>query len=120
MDDEKPVKLATKLPKEHNLNGLDTVHERLRRHGTAIVIMQVISLTREEHASGIIMPKAEIEWVEGLPGANRGDLGDIGAQLLGLARAERLGTDDGALFSREAVLGTIAERAARAAGDTQD
>jgi len=115
MDDEKPVKLAAKLPKQNDVNGLDTVHDQLRRHGTAIVVMQVTAPTRTEYSGGIVEPRAEIEWIEGLPGANRGDLGDLGAQLLGLARAERLGEDDGALISRASVLETIALRASQAA-----
>jgi hypothetical protein len=115
MDPEKPVKLAAKLPKTHEANGLETVHDRLRRHGTAILIMQVTAPSREERLDGVVTPKAEIEWIEGLPGASQGDLGDLGAQLLGLARAERLGEDDGALISRTAVLQSVARRAQQAA-----
>jgi hypothetical protein len=110
MDPEKPVKLAAKLPKENNANGLDTVHAQLRAHGTAIIIMQVTAPTREERVGGIVRPQAEIEWVEGLPGSAKASLGDIGSQLLQLARAERLGEEEGALFSRQDILAGLFNR----------
>jgi len=110
MNAEKPVKLAAKLPKKGSVNGLETVHAALRAHGTAIVIMQVTAPTREERLGGIVEPKAEIEWVEGLPGSAAGTLGDIGAQLLQLARAERLGEDDGALLPKQQLLDAMRQR----------
>jgi hypothetical protein len=104
MHDEKPVKLAAKLPKKDNLNGLDTVHEQLRRHGTAIIIAQVTAPTVTERLGGIREPRAEIESIEGLPADGGGDsLNALGARLLELARAERLG-DDGVMFGRRDIL----------------
>jgi len=104
MHDEKPVKLAAKLPKGDNLNGLDTVHDRLRKHGTAYLIMQVTAPTVTDHLGGIQEPRAEIEWVEGLPTGDGGSLGTIGAKLLEVARAQRLGEGADTLFGRHGVL----------------
>jgi len=107
MHDEKPVKLAAKLPKEGNLNGLDTVHDQLRRHGTAIIIAQVTAPTMTVRIGDIREPRAEIEWIEGLPTGGGDSLNTLGSQLLELARAERLGDGDPVLFGRRDILVAI-------------
>jgi hypothetical protein len=107
MNDEKPVKLSARLPKQSNLNGLDTVHDTLRRYGTAIIVMQVTAHERAERVGGIVQPTAVIEWVEGLPGGKRGTLGDIGAKLLHVARVDRTGADEDTLVSRADLLGDL-------------
>lgn len=107
MNEEKPVKLSARLPKKHPANGLDTVHKQLRQHGTAIVVMQVTAPTQLRSATGIVEPVAVIEWIEGLPGAAVGSLGDIGAKLLQIARVDRTGADADTLVSRAELLADL-------------
>jgi hypothetical protein len=124
IDPEKQVKLAAKLPKKAPANGLETVYAALRRHGTAVIVAQVTAPTREEHLGGIVIPKMEIEWVEGLSPSSAGSqdvsLAKIGADLLEVARAERLGDGDGVLVDRETILEALYERIGEMIGKVSD
>lgn len=83
---EKPIKLSARLPKELRLNGLDTIHEQVARHGQAYIIALVVAPEVVERAGGVRQPVLVIDHVEGLP---RGPLADDGERLLRRARTDR-------------------------------
>lgn len=117
MDVDKPVKLTVKQPKGNSLNGLETIHDQLKRHGTAIIIMQVTAPEVVERIGGIRQPAAVIEWVEGLPSQGpHKDLHAAGEQLMQWARAARLDGDEDALIKRQDLVDLI--RAGRGTLDT--
>lgn len=83
-----PIKLSAKLPKDRPLNGLDTVHEQLAAHGTAIVIMTVSAPEVVNRLGGARQPVLTIEHIEGLPEGDDG-FAVRGRNLLRDARAAR-------------------------------
>lgn len=100
MPTDKPFKLSARLPKETRVNGLATIHDQAKRHGSAYVIAYVTAPEVVHRPDGDVQPVLAIHHIEGLP---TGDLADAGERLLLQARAERERAA-GAAFSRE---GTI-------------
>lgn len=94
MSTEKPIKLAAKLPKG-NANGLDAIHEQVKKHGSAYVVMLVSAPEVLVRIGGTREPKLTIDHIEGLPA---GPLADQGERLLLEARKARTGDDAPGLF----------------------
>jgi hypothetical protein len=86
MNSERPIKLSAKLPKEARLNGLDSIHEQVARHGQAYIIASVVAPEVVERAGGVRQPVLVIDHIEGLP---KGALADDGGRLLRRARTDR-------------------------------
>ena len=94
MSTDKPIKLAAKLPKG-NANGLDTIHDQVKKHGSAYVVMLVSAPEVLVRVGGTREPKLTIDHVEGLPA---GVLADRGEGLLLEARKARTGDVAPGLF----------------------
>lgn len=86
MSNDKPVKLSAKLPKTVEANGLDTIHDELRRFRPGIIIARVVVPEVNERFGGVRQPTMFIEHVEGLPA---GDLAKAGEALMERARLAR-------------------------------
>ncbi len=84
-DVPKAVKLSAKLPKAVPLNGLETIHDRLTKFGSAFVVMSVSSDESVVRIGGARVPVMRIEHIEGLTG----DLAKQGEALLLAARQAR-------------------------------
>lgn len=105
-----PIKLAARLPKEHRLNGLGTIYDQVKRHGSAYVIMYVRADEVTELADGTKRPTLTIDHIEGLPTAQEADNTDLhraGGKLMDWARAEREADGQAAMISKADLLATI-------------
>lgn len=94
--DQKPFKLLAKLPKG-DANGLETVYDQLKNHGTAYVLMRVSSPEVTVRLGNIREPKLVIDRIEGLPPGDGLSLQTAAERLMGRARKAR-GVDEPDLY----------------------
>lgn len=107
---DKPIKLSARLPKDRPLNGLGTIYDQVKRHGSAFVVMYVRADEVTERADGTKVPTLTIDHIEGLPtmqGVDNTDLHRAGAKLMEWARAEREADGQAAMISKADLLATI-------------